>query len=138
MRDETFKAIKMIKDAAKRYSVPFQWCDALQAVQICEDIVPSRVKIGIETVNQKKLRIYFDKDIYQKSPFVYIKDNIGNIRREEVELLHVPNCPYYLKYAFVQVKEDDVKIGVACTSNTGNKSVLVERINHVKVESDYA
>ena len=128
MRSETYRVVKMINIASKKYNIPFAWQDALKALQACEDIKPVHVKIGIEK-NENRYKIYFDKEVYQKFPFVYTEDKSGNIKYHKLKLEHVANSPIYLKKCYLDNDDNFKKIGVACTSMTGNKSVIVENIN---------
>jgi hypothetical protein len=136
MRKETKNVIYMIKEASKKYNIDYCWSDALKAVQYCENIKPVKVKIGIEKIKSSNtIRVYFDKEIYQKNPFIYIKNKKGNIRYIKKELVHVPNCPYYLACTNVNIQPHDDMIGVACTSLSGDKSVLVKKINNLGFEA---
>ena len=121
----------MINIASKKHNVNFKWCDALEAVQICENIKPEYVNIGFEVCEKDKIRIYFNKQIYQKTPFVYTSDFKGIIKRHNLELVWVPNCPYYLQYCILTLSEEYDKLGVACTSMSGNKSVHVKKISEI-------
>lgn len=136
MREETKRAISMIDKASKIYNVGYCWSDALKAIQDCEKIDPIRVKIGVEKIKRESsmIRVYFDKKIYQKHPFIYIKNKEGKIRHINKETVHVPNCPYYLEYVNLNIEKCDDIIGIACTSLSGNKSVLVEKINNIIFE----
>jgi len=136
MRKETKKAVYMIKEASKKYNVDYCWSDALEAVQYCENIKPVKVRIGIEkTKSSNTIRVYFDKSIYQKYPFIYIKNKKGVIRHIKKETTNIPNCPYYLEYVNLNILQDDDIIGVACTSLSGDKTVLVRKINDIIFEA---
>ena len=127
MRAETNYAIDIIKRQSKKSNVPFMWCDAKKAIQICENIDPVVVKIGIED-HGGKFMIYFREEIYQKHPFVYTMDRDGNIDYHMLDLEWIPNCPYYLQRCFLEKEDRFIKLGIACTSMTGDKSILVREI----------
>lgn len=128
MRAETYRAIDMIRKSSKKYNIKFKWCDALEAVQICENIKPEHVNIGFEKYDLDKVKIYFDKKIYQKTPFVYTLCAEGKIKYHRLNLEWIANCPYYLQYCILDVEPDYRKIGVGCTSMSGNSSVAVKNI----------
>ena len=132
MRNETYRAIDMIQKSSKKFNVKYAWCDALEAIQICENIKPINVKIGFEVANSfGVIKIYFDKEIYQKNPFVYTQDNDGNIAYHKLDIEHIPNCPYYLKRCFLYCDKSYKRLGGACTSMSGNKSILVKEIKDI-------
>lgn len=131
MREETYKSIKMIKKASESFGIDFLWSDALSAVQISAGIKKERVTIGYEKIGHHKIRIYFSKDIYQKSPFVYTEDKNGKMKYHNLFLHSIANCPYYFKYCILNIDDTCVKIGTACTSLSGDKSILVKNIREL-------
>jgi len=126
MRDETHYAIELIRNASRKFDVPFRWSGAKEAIQICEDIRPIEVKIGLERWSNNRLMITFRSQIFQSNPFVFTQKRNGDIVFHKLDLEICPACPYYLLRCFFKHEEDDVKIGIACTSMTGDKSILVE------------
>lgn len=128
MVPETMKSIEMIRKASEKHNVEFKWCDALEAIQILKNIKPEKVKIGIAKMPKNILKIHFNKEIYQKNPFVYTQDIFGKISYHKLKLERVPNCPVYLLRCFLNINKDMKKIGIACTSMSGNKSILVKEL----------
>ena len=126
MRDETYYAIELIKKASERFNIPFRWTGAKEAIQVCENMRPIEIKIGLERQSDNRLMITFRDRIYQKNPFVFTKKRSGEIIYHKLNLEVCPACQYYLLRCFLRAEEDDSKIGIACTSMTGDKSVLVE------------
>ena len=126
MRSETKYAIELIKKASRKFDVPFRWAGAKEAIQICEDMKPVVVKIGLDRWSNNRLMITFRDQIFQKNPFVFTQKKNGNIVYHKLNLEICPACPYYLLRCFFTSHQDDVKIGIACTSMTGDKSILVE------------
>ena len=122
MREETRYAIELIQKSNKNYDVDFMWCDAKEAIKISENLQTRKVNINIS--KEEKCMITFSQEIYQKHPFIYTMDKNNKIIYHKVNLEHFGNCPYYLSRCFVSTK-DIKKIGVACTSLSGDKSVKV-------------
>jgi len=124
MREETLAAIQLMKSCSTDYDVPFRWCDAKEAVQVSANLVPRQVRIGFERQDERMM-IHFHIDIFQKNPFVYTLNNKNQIHYHRLEVEHFANCPYYLKRCFLDLDPSFVKLGVACTSMSGDKSVKV-------------
>ena len=121
-------AISLIKKASKKFNIPFRWTGAKEAIQICENMRPIEVKIGLERWSNNRLMIAFREQIFQKNPFVFTQKRSGEIIYHKIDLELCPACPYYLLRCFLTHEDDDIKIGIACTSLTGDSSVLVENL----------
>ena len=127
MVDETQHVIKLIRENSKKFDVPFVWCDAKDALKISHNIVTIENHIGIER-QKDRLMIYFRHQIYQKYPFVYTEDQDGTIRYHMLNLEWVGECPYYLQRCFLDIDAEMKKVGIACTSLSGDKCIKVEEI----------
>ena len=125
MRAETNYAIDIIKRQSRLAGVPFAWCDAKEAIKITNDLPTIKNTIGIEKVDDKKLMIHFRHEIYQKIPFVFTQDEDGNIKYHKLKLEHIANSPVYLKRCFLDLTPEMKKLGIACTSMSGDKSTMV-------------
>ena len=125
MRAETNYAIDLIKRQSRISGVPFAWCDAKEAIKIENDIRTVKNVVGFEKKEDNTIMIYFRHDIYQKHPFVFTRNQQNNVQYHKLELEHVANCPYYLKRCFLQLDENMVQLGVACTSLSGDKATMV-------------
>ena len=125
MRAETKYAIDMIKRQSRITGVPFKWCDAKDAVKISMGIKTVENVIGTERTDPDTLMIHFRHEIYQKHPFVYTQDEAGKITYHKLDLEWIPNCPYYLQRCFLELSPEIKKIGIACTSLSGDKAIKV-------------
>jgi len=131
MREETFRAISMVNNASIKHKIPFEWSDPVAAIQKTDNIKKVSVKIGAEKINKNQIKIYFNNEIYQKSPLVYTKDDKGIIKYHKIDILREPNCPYYLECCILNIADEDRVLGVGCTSLSGNKSVFVTKISDI-------
>ena len=131
MRAETYHVIKLVQEASRNYGVPFEWCDAKEALQKSAGLIPKNVKIGFERQNDLRLMIHFGESIYQKHPFVFTRMSDGDIQYHKLDLEYVPNCPYYLCRTFLETTPDMKQVGVACTSTSGDKSIKVLDLGRV-------
>ena len=128
MRAETNYALDIIKRQSRLSGVPFAWCNAKEAIKITQNLPTIENFIGLEQVDSRKIMIYFRHDIYQRHPFVFTKNKNNVVQYHKLNLEHVANCPYYIKRCFLDVESDMIELGVACTSLSGDKAILVTKI----------
>ena len=125
MRAETNYAIDIIKRQSREKGVPFMWCDAKDAVKITKGIKTIENVVGTERIDPDTLMIHFRHEIYQKHPFVFTQNNDGKVKYHKLDLEWIPNCPYYLQRCFLELSPEIRKVGIACTSLSGDKAIKV-------------
>ena len=115
MRDETQYIVPLINKISKEFNIPWKSCHALEALQICEGMKPVFVNVDWE-IKDNSLTLTFDKEIYQKFPYIGIQK-----ANKDLELL--PSEKKNKKRFEARLSEDAKKIVVAGTSMTGNKFI---------------
>ena len=123
MRDETNYAISLINKSYKKYGIDFKYCDAKEALQVAANIKSREVEIEFKRV-EDKLEIFFTDYIYQKNPFVYTLDKNDNLSYHKLEVEPLIGCKYVSR-CILPIYENIRKVGVACTSTAGDKTVKV-------------
>jgi len=122
---ETNYAIDIIKRQSRKSGIPFMWCDAKDAVKLTKGVKTVENVIGIEKPAPDQLMIHFRHEIYQKYPFVFTENENKVLTYHKLDLEWIANCPHYLQRCFLDVTPDMKRLGVACTSLSGDKTVKV-------------
>lgn len=78
MFDETVYVVAMVKQVAKETGIRWRSSRALEALQICAQLKPVKVKVNW-TTQGNKLRLKFSQPTYQKSPFIGMRASDGSL-----------------------------------------------------------
>ena len=119
MREETYYALDLIKTSSAKYKVPWKTINPVDAIQIADNIERKQVRISI-SFSEKQLVCNFSDPIYQKSPFVAVKEKSGRILPLNA-ILENNKC-------IINIKDSYQEIGIACTSISGNKALKLIKI----------
>jgi|DEB0MinimDraft_3_1074331.scaffolds.fasta_scaffold08872_2 hypothetical protein len=124
MREETSYAIQLVKKASEETGVPFKWMCAKDAVKQALRL-PTRENDIQVSITGRNAFITFRHRMFQKNPFVYTLSKAGNIKYHKLDVKIHPACPHYYQSCTLEIPEETVKIGVACTDMSGDKCVEV-------------
>jgi len=118
MREETYYALKLIKTSSEKFNIPWKSIDPVSAIQIADKLDKKQVRISVE-FSEGNLVYRFSGPIFQDKPFVAVREKSGKI-------LHMITT-IKDNTSIIKIKDSYDKIGLACTSTSGNKSLkLIE------------
>ena len=121
MRPETYQVYDSLVAAAAKYEVPWMSCSAKEAHQLFHNIEPRPVVIALE-LDQQGLRISTDKPPFQSIPFVGAGLSDGEVVRLFPK--RVSPTEWELPTSLNNIRQ----LGVAATSQSGDKAVVVKDV----------